>query len=91
LVARNDNVIAFNAFVLVDKTSDAMASTIWFDGDMMSIRLLDGREIGVPLEWFPRLRDATYKQRKNWRLIGKGVGIHWDELDEDISVSALLK
>ena len=68
-----------------------MASTIWFDGDMMRIRLLDGREIGVPLEWFPRLRDATYKQRKNWRLIGKGVGIHWDELDEDISVSALLK
>jgi hypothetical protein len=70
---------------------DAMASTIWFNGEMMYIRLLDGREIGVPLEWFPRLRDATNEQRGKWRLIGKGIGIHWDELDEDISVSALLK
>jgi hypothetical protein len=77
--------------ILADRTSDVMASTIWFDGDMMHIRLLDGREIGVPLEWFPRLRDATSEQRGKWRLIGKGIGIHWDELDEDISVSALLK
>jgi hypothetical protein len=58
---------------------------------MMDIRLLDGREISVPLEWFPKLRDATEAERKKWRLIGKGVGIHWEELDEDISVDALLK
>ncbi|MEW6201504.1 MAG: DUF2442 domain-containing protein [bacterium] len=77
--------------ILATKTSDAMATDIWFDSDMMHIRLTDGREIGVPLEWFPKLRDATDKQRRKWRLIGKGVGIHWDELDEDISVSALLK
>jgi hypothetical protein len=77
--------------ILADKTSDAMASTIWFNGEMMYIRLLDGREIGLPLEWFPRLRDATNEQRGKWRLIGKGIGIHWDELDEDISVNALLK
>ena len=70
---------------------DAMASTIWFNGDMMYIRLLDGREIGVPLEWFPRLRDASNEQRGKWRLIGKGIGIHWDELDEDVSINALLK
>ncbi|MCL4459512.1 MAG: DUF2442 domain-containing protein [Chloroflexi bacterium] len=76
---------------LVAKTSDAMASDVWFDADMMYIRLLDGREIGVPLEWFPKLRDATNEHRKRWRLIGRGVGIHWDELDEDISVNALLK
>jgi len=75
----------------VAKQPEAMASTVWFDDDMMHIRLLDGREIGVPLEWFPKLRDATKEQREKWRLIGKGVGIHWDELDEDISVSALLK
>jgi len=73
------------------KTSEPMASDVWFDSDMMHIRLLDGREISVPIEWFPKLRDATEGQRKKWILIGKGVGIHWEELDEDISVSALLK
>jgi hypothetical protein len=76
---------------LADKTLEAMASTIWFNGNMMYIRLLDGREIGVPLEWFPRLRDATNEQRGKWRLIGRGIGIRWDELDEDISLNALLK
>ena len=58
---------------------------------MMHVRLLDGREISVPLEWFPRLRDATDAQRKNWRLISKGVGIHWEDVDEDISAASLLK
>jgi hypothetical protein len=52
--------------------------------------LSDGRVISVPLEWFPALRKATAKQRNNWRLIGKGVGIHWEDLDEDISVEGLL-
>jgi hypothetical protein len=42
------------------------------------------------LEWFPRLRDASEKQRANWRLIGPGIGIHWDEIDEDVSVRSLL-
>jgi hypothetical protein len=42
------------------------------------------------LEWFPRLRDANEQQRKNWRLIGRGIGIHWEEIDEDISVKSLL-
>lgn len=73
------------------KTADAMVSDVWFDSDKMYVRLLDGREIAVPLEWFPKLRDASHKQRKKWRLIGNGIGIHWDELDEDISVAALLK
>jgi hypothetical protein len=76
--------------ILKDKTTDAFAADVWFDDDMMRIRLLDGREIGAPLEWFPRLRDADEQKRKKWRLIGKGIGIRWDELDEDISVSALL-
>ena len=58
---------------------------------IVEVRLLDGREIGVPLEWFPRLRDASDDQRKRWRLIGKGIGITWEELDEDISVSGLMK
>lgn len=76
---------------LLAKTSEAMASDVWFDSDMMHVHLLDGREVSVPLEWFPRLRDATETQRKRRQLIGKGVGIHWDDLDEDISVAALLK
>ena len=76
---------------LAVKTLEPMASDVWFDSVMMHIRLLDGREISVPLEWFPKLRDATETQRKKWRLIGKGVGIHWEELDEDVSVDALLR
>ncbi len=68
-----------------------MASDVWFNFDMMHVRLLDGREISMPLEWFPKLRDANSEQRNKWRLIGKGIGIHWDELDEDISVAALFK
>jgi len=52
--------------------------------------LEDGREIGVPYHWFPRLAAATPAQRDDWRLIGKGTGIHWEAVDEDLSVSALL-
>lgn len=75
----------------VSKSVEAKATEVWFDTDMMHVRLLDGREISVPLEWFPRLRNASATQRKNWRLIGKGVGIHWKSIDEDIAVSALLQ
>jgi hypothetical protein len=66
------------------------AVDIWFTEDMMHVRLEDGREIGVPIEWFPKLRDATDSQRSNWRLIGHGVGIHWEEIDEDVSVRKLI-
>lgn len=58
--------------------------------DTLSVDLSDGRTIAVPLAWFPRLLHATQKERTNWRLIGKGHGIHWTELDEDISVEGLL-
>jgi hypothetical protein len=76
---------------LVAKAAEAMASDVWFDSDMIHVRLLDGREISAPLEWFPRLRDASDEQRKNWRLIGRGIGIHWEDIDEDISVASLLQ
>ena len=69
---------------------EPMASEVWFDANMMHVRLWDGREISVPLEWFPRLRSATDDQKKKWRLIGRGIGIHWEELDEDISIVSLL-
>lgn len=52
--------------------------------------LADGREILAPLEWFPRLRDASQGQRDDWRLIGNGIGVHWPQLDEDIAVKTLL-
>ena len=66
------------------------ATGVEFDEDMLRVQLSDGREISVPIEWFPRLRDATREQRANWRLIGKGVGIHWEDIDEDLSVAGLL-
>jgi hypothetical protein len=69
----------------------ALAVDVSFEGDMLQVRLSDGREVRVPLEWFPRLRDASAEQRANWRLIGKGVGIHWPDIDEDLSVSGLLE
>ncbi len=65
--------------------------TVRFTDDTLIVSLSDGREVSVPLEWFPRLRDATPKQRKNWRLIAKGIGIHWEDVDEDISVATLLR
>jgi hypothetical protein len=56
---------------------------------MLHIDIADGREIALPLIWFPRLYDATEQQRQHWRLIGRGEGIHWTDLDEDISVLKL--
>jgi len=58
--------------------------------DTLSVDLSDGRTISVPLEWFPRLVYATPEERNNWRLIGRGHGIHWEDIDEDISVEGLL-
>jgi hypothetical protein len=68
-----------------------LAVAIQIDGDAPRVQLADGREISVPLEWFPRLRDATVEQRSHWRLIGRGVGIHWEDLDEDLAVAGLLR
>jgi hypothetical protein len=73
------------------KINNIKATEVWFTEHMLFVRLDDGREIGTPLEWFPKLRDATDKERKNWRLIGKGIGIHWETLDEDLSISGLLR
>jgi hypothetical protein len=58
--------------------------------DALSVELSDGRTIVVPLDWYPRLTHATDAERANWRLIGKGQGIHWGDLDEDLSVEGLL-
>jgi hypothetical protein len=70
---------------------DAPAIDVSTDDSSLRVVLADGRELAVPLEWFPRLRDATTEQRKNWRFIGRGQGIHWPDVDEDISVAGLLR
>lgn len=67
------------------------AETVRFTEDALIVRLSDGREVSVPLEWFPRLRDATPEQRENWRLIARGIGIHWEDVDEDIAVTTILR
>jgi hypothetical protein len=69
---------------------DAQALNVEFVDDSIRLILADGRDISAPLAWFPRLRDASDAQRANWRLIGRGEGVHWPDLDEDVSVNALL-
>ncbi|MGL4942831.1 MAG: DUF2442 domain-containing protein [Thermoguttaceae bacterium] len=65
------------------------ATNISFAGGMLKIDITDGRELSVPLVWFPKLAEATSQQRGDWRFIGAGEGIHWNELDEDISILKL--
>ncbi len=60
------------------------------DGDTLRVDLSDGRAIAVPLAWYPRLAHATATERRRWRLVGDGDGIHWPDLDEDVAVAALL-
>ena len=66
------------------------AVEVSFSKNKMIILLEDGRELAIPLDWFPRLRNASPEQLKNWRFIGNGEGLHWEELDEDISVENLI-
>lgn len=72
------------------KNKPAKAVDVWFKDRKLFVRIEDGREIAIPLEWFPKLRDATHKELNDWRFIGNGIGIHWEGLDEDISVEGLL-
>ena len=69
---------------------EALAKKVTFDADNMWVELLDGRQLGVPLAYFPRLAEAKSSQRKKYVISGGGVGLHWEGLDEDISVPALL-
>ena len=70
---------------------DATAVDVRVNEEQLVVVLADGRELAAPLTWFPRLLGATEIQRKNWRLIGRGEGIHWPDVDEDISVASLLR
>jgi Protein of unknown function (DUF2442) len=70
---------------------DANAVDVTVTDDQLVVVLADGRELAAPLLWFPRLLEATPDQKRNWRLIGRGQGIHWPDVDEDISVASLLR
>ncbi|PKA25532.1 DUF2442 domain-containing protein [Leptospira levettii] len=70
--------------------SEAKAQKVWFDEDNLWVSLYDGRSLSVPLAFFPRLRKANKEQLNRYELSGGGIGIHWEELDEDISVAGLL-
>jgi hypothetical protein len=59
--------------------------------DTLSVQLMDGRTISVPLAWYPRLLNATEAQRNNWQIAGGGYGIHWPDVDEDLSTEGLLR
>lgn len=69
---------------------DPRITTVQVTDDRIIVELADGRMIGVPLAWSWRLEDATPEQRANWRLIGSGEGVHWPDVDEDISVRGML-
>ena len=71
-------------------TAEARAQSVTVTEDTLVVDLNDGRTISVPLAWYPRLLHGTAEERNNWRLIGGQEGIHWPELDEDISVAGLL-
>ena len=66
------------------------AENVTVTRDTLRVNLSDGRTISVPLSWYPRLLQASVEERKRWRMIGNGLGIHWEDLDEDISVEGLL-
>ena len=68
----------------------ALAKSLEFDDVMMRVIFTDGRVLGVPLAWFPMLRDATPEQRMRYEIGGGGIGLHWPELDEDLSIAGLM-
>lgn len=75
---------------LVEKT-ETLAVEVSCSNDALSVTLSDGRTVSVPLVWFPRLADATHRERSDYELIGGGIGIHWESIDEDVSVESLLR
>jgi hypothetical protein len=71
--------------------ADERVAGVSFSADSLSVTLKDGRVISVPLTWFPRLRHATSEQLSHWKIAGGGYGIHWPDLDEDLSTEGLLR
>jgi hypothetical protein len=72
-------------------TADERVANVKVTKDTLSVSLIDGRTILVPLAWYPRLLKASAAQRKNWRIAGGGYGVHWPDIDEDLSTEGLLR
>ena len=72
-------------------TIQPLAVDVSCNSDKLQVVLADGREISVPLDWYPRLLEATPRERNDWQLLGGGLGIHWESLDEDVTVESLLR
>ena len=72
-------------------TTDERVADVLVTEDTLSVTLMDGRTISVPLVWYPRLLNATSEQRQNWQIAGAGYGIHWPDVDEDLSAEGLLR
>jgi len=73
------------------RITDERVADVRCDDDYLSVDLMDGRTISVPLAWYPRLRAGSPEQRAKWEKVGAGYGIHWPELDEDLSTEGLLR
>ncbi len=71
--------------------ADERVANVTFTADSLSVSLKDGRTIMVPLAWYPKLLHASKEQRNNWKIAGAGYGIHWPDLDEDLSTEGLLR
>ena len=71
--------------------ADIRVRSVLIDGERLSVDLMDGRTIRVPIAWYPRLLNATPEQRSHWAIAGGGYGIHWAEIDEDLSTEGLLR
>ena len=71
--------------------ADERVAAVSFTEDTLSVAMKDGRTITVPLAWYPRLQNATPAQRAQWRIAGGGYGIHWPDIDEDLSTEGLLR
>ena len=76
---------------LAEVTPDIRVRGVHADEDSLTVDLMDGRSISVPLAWYPRLLSATPEQRKRWKIAGAGYGIHWPQIDEDLSTEGLLR
>ncbi len=75
---------------LITELQKTKVTEVQVTEDTLTVDLADGRTVAVPVEWFPRLAHGTPQELSNWRLIGRGAGIHWPDLDEDISLDNLL-
>lgn len=76
--------------ILAPKT-DGRVEAVYFTRDSLVVDLMDGRTISVPLTWYPKLLKASPKERSTWEICGGGYGIHWPEIDEDLSTEGLLR